>query len=251
MSKDVTKKEKKAPSAYVVIFLITVVVAVLTWIIPGGVYELDEAGNAIAGTYAGAESNPQGIWDIGMAPINGMNGAIAISLSIMLFGSFLQMMDESGAIKIYLSNIAKKFQTNYHVLIWVLVGTFIVGMIHRLDMNKIIDIVMQGAASVVPTALVVPMARGIQVLMSDGGITSTILHFGESALSSLPPVVFVLVCMVFYFAFASLMPSSTGLAAATMSIMAPLAVYEQSDAKRIGGTIWERKTLENFCSYPA
>ena len=107
----------------------------------------------------------------------------------------------------------------------VLVGTFIVGMIHHFDMNQIIDIVMQGAASVVPTALVVPMARGIQVLMSDGGITSTILHFGESTLSSLPPVVFVLVCMVFYFAFASLMPSSTGLAAATMSIMAPLAVF--------------------------
>ncbi len=427
MSKDVTKKEKKAPSAYVVIFLITVVVAVLTWIIPGGVYELDEAGNAIAGTFSSAESNPQGIWDIGMAPINGMTGAIAISLSIMLFGSFLQMMDETGAIKIYLSNIAKKFQSNYHVLIWVLVfimgmmgttegcyeegiiymlmfmpiimalgldtvvtvmiivfgtqggclasiinpfavgvasgiagispgegmltrivlfvvvlslisiyicryadkvkadptkssqyyrreedlkqypieldgdkkptkeqkysiivfimvfviliigcipwtslnenftffqdfvtwigdvpilgmilgkditafgdwyfgeisllvlvGTFIVGMIHHFDMNQIIDIVMQGAASVVPTALVVPMARGIQVLMSDGGITSTILHFGESTLSSLPPVVFVLVCMVFYFAFASLMPSSTGLAAATMSIMAPLAVF--------------------------
>lgn len=52
------------------------------------------------GTYHIVESNPQGIWDVFMAPITGMlgsgaiSGAIAISLTILLFGSFLEMMEK-------------------------------------------------------------------------------------------------------------------------------------------------------------
>ena len=61
------KKPFKAPNAYVIIFLFLVLAAVLTWIIPGGQYQLDESGNAIAGTYSQTESNPQGLWDIVMA----------------------------------------------------------------------------------------------------------------------------------------------------------------------------------------
>ena len=62
-----------------------------------------------------------------MAPLIGMignksvSGAIAISLHIMLFGSFLEMMDESGAIKLFLKKITIKNQKNVHILIAILV----------------------------------------------------------------------------------------------------------------------------------
>lgn len=108
-----------------------VAVAVLTWIIPGGQYQIDESGNAIAGTYTQAEANPQGLWDIIMAPIIGMcgnaqiSGAISISLCIMLFGSFLEIMNESGSIKLLLKRIANKSKDSYHKLIWILV--FVMG----------------------------------------------------------------------------------------------------------------------------
>ena len=125
------KKQIKSPNAYVIIFCIILAVAVLTWIIPGGQYQLDDSGNAIAGTYSQAENNPQGLWDVIMAPIVGMvgngqmSGAIAISLCIMLFGSFLEMMEETSAIKIFLKRIANKNKNNYRMLIWILV--FIMG----------------------------------------------------------------------------------------------------------------------------
>lgn len=425
-------KKKKSPNTYVIIFSVIVLVAVLSWFIPGGVYDLDEAGRAIAGTYHTAESNPQGLWDIFMAPIIGMigsksmAGAIAISLNIMIFGSFLEMMDESNSIKLYLKRITAKNQNNMYFLIAILViimgifgtvqgsyeegfvyllmfvpvilalgldtvvavmivvfgtqggclastinpfsvgiasdiagispgqglgmrvvmfvvfmaviiayichyakkikmnpekspqffrrkddlnefpvsnestemtkeqkrvlvifvltfvimiislvpwtslnpnwtffvnvtnfikeipiigtvlgqsmiplgewyfnevtmllivMTFVAGFILHYDIEKIINIFIRGAAGLVSTAFIVPLARGIQVVMDAGLITPTILHLGEASLSSLSPVVFVIVSLVFYFILASLIPSSTGLAAATMSIMSALAGF--------------------------
>lgn len=47
----------------------------------------------------------------------------------------------------------------------------------------------------------------------------------ESTLSSLPPVAFVIVALICYFLIACLIPSSTGLAAATMGIMASLSQF--------------------------
>ncbi len=54
------KKQFKSPNAYVIIFFIMAAVAILTWFVPGGKYELNEAGRAIAGTYSRADAKPQG-----------------------------------------------------------------------------------------------------------------------------------------------------------------------------------------------
>lgn len=106
-----------------------------------------------------------------------------------------------------------------------LVMSYIIGRIMKFETNKIVDIIIKGAAGLVSTAMIVAMARGIQVVMDDGAITPTILHLGESSLASLPPIAFVIVSLVFYFLIACLIPSSTGLAAATMAIMASLSRF--------------------------
>lgn len=429
------KKEKKGLNSYVVIFVVIAFMAILTWFIPGGEYELDEAGYAIAGTYKELPANPQGLWDVITAPIVGMvgngavSGAISISLYIMLFGSFLKMMEETGVIGFALTSVAKKFQKKPYILITILVfilsflgtsqgayeecaiyvslflpiflamgmdtitvvmisvfGTqigcaasainpfstgiasdiagisFGDGIIPRLilffvlsavvsvliswyaktvqshpeksvqfyrrdqdlkefsnseevgdtasdvkhmkglvivfvltfvimllalfpwtsinehftifasiaewvnttpvistvigssvvafgdwyfteltalmlvmcliagfmagyDLDKIINIIIKGAAELVSTALIVPMARGIQVIMTSGNITSTILHATEVTLGSLPVVIFVILAFVIYLIFACFLPSSTGLAGATISVMVPLGTF--------------------------
>jgi len=65
--------------------------------------------------------------------------------------------------------------------------------------------------------------------MDGGQITPTILHMCESTLSALPPVAFVIVALICYFLIACLIPSSTGLAAATMGIMAALSQFAGVD----------------------
>ena len=431
------KKKFKMPNTYVILFGVICFIAVLSWFVPGGAYELNANGDAISGTYHIVESNPQGIWDVFMAPITGMlgsggiSGAIAISLTILLFGSFLEMMEETGAVKTALKRITMKNQNNMHLLIailvcimaflgtlegayeegivyflmfvpvilalgldtvvaimivvlgtqagclastvnpfatgiasgiagisagdgmgmrvlmlvvftalviliinryadkikahpeksvqffrrkedlaefpvsanddltlsgrqkgalvifvltfaimivgcvpwtsinpdwtffeefvawigvtpvlrevlgaditpfgsWyfpeiamlVMVMTLLTGVIMRYKADKIIDTLVKGAAGLVSTAFVVPLARGIQVVMDGGQITPTILHMCESTLSSLPPVAFVIVALICYFLIACLIPSSTGLAAATMGIMASLSQFAGVD----------------------
>lgn len=427
------KKKFKSPNTYVIIFFVLIFVAILTWFIPGGQYELDEAGRAIGNTYSRVAANRQGLWDVIMAPIIGMVGneqvsaAITISLNVMLFGSFLEMMDTAGAINIALKNVAKKCQKNYYVLITVLtfimgifgtvqgayeegfvyllmflpiilalgldtivalmivifgtqagcaasivnpfstgiasgiagispgegiifrvliyvvllslcsfmicryakmvkdnpeksvqffrrykdleefagteedeqtlnkrqkkvfvifvltfaimiislvpwtslnenftffqsmtdwlnhspifgtilgndlvplgdwyfneinglliIMTIVSGLVMGYSIDKTISILIKGAAGLVSTAFIVPLARGIQVLMTSGNITATVLNMCEKTLGSLSPVVFLIVCFLVYLLLAAFIPSSTGLAAATMSIMAPLAVF--------------------------
>ena len=122
-----SKKRKSMPNTYVILFFIIVFIAVLTWFVPGGAYKLDKSGHAISGTYHLTASSPQGIWDMFMAPITGMLGsktisaAIPISLFIMLFGSFLEMVEQSGALKIGLRKVAILSQKNMLLLIAVLV----------------------------------------------------------------------------------------------------------------------------------
>ncbi|EOL49263.1 hypothetical protein RV11_GL001598 [Enterococcus phoeniculicola] len=427
------KRKFKSPNTYVIIFFVLILVAIMTWFIPGGQYQLDEAGRNVAGTYSRVAANRQGLWDVIMAPIIGMvgndqvSGAITISLNVMLFGSFLEMMDTVGAINIALKGVAKKYQTNYTVLITVLtfimgifgtvqgayeegfvyllmflpiilslgldtivalmivifgtqagcaasivnpfstgiasgiagispgegiifraltfvilvgfcsfmicqyakkvkknpknslqyfryqqdleefastdgdeeklsarqrkvfiifvmtflimivslvpwkslnanftifetmtnwlnnnvvtgsifgndliplgdwyfneinglliVMTIISGFIMGYSIDKTINILIKGAAGLVSTAFIVPLARGIQVLMTKGNITATVLNSCEKTLGSLPTILFVIICFIVYIVLATFIPSSTGLAAATMSIMAPLAVF--------------------------
>ena len=67
------KKGFALPSAYTILFILIVIVAIATWIIPAGKYDVDPDGAPIPGTYHRVDSNPQRIVvDSLMAPINGL-----------------------------------------------------------------------------------------------------------------------------------------------------------------------------------
>lgn len=77
-------KKFKMPTSFTTIIILTIAVAVLTFIIPAGQYEYKE-GMPVAGTYQVVTSNPQGLWDILKAPIEGFRGAIDIILFVFGF----------------------------------------------------------------------------------------------------------------------------------------------------------------------
>ena len=69
------KKGFKFPTAYTILFLLIILVAIGTWFIPAGQYDLNEDGEPIPGTYHRVEQNPQRILADGLqAPINGLYG---------------------------------------------------------------------------------------------------------------------------------------------------------------------------------
>ncbi len=56
-------------------------------------------------------------------------------------------------------------------------------------------------------------------------ITATILKWGENGLSGLPSQLFIILTYIFYLPMSFLIPSTSGLAGATMGIMAPLGEF--------------------------
>ncbi|MEG0750284.1 MAG: YfcC family protein [Carnobacterium sp.] len=420
------------PSSFTVLFLIIVAIAILTWFIPAGSYNTDDAGNIIAGTYHTVESHPQGIWEVFMSPVKGMlgtdttPGAIEVSLFIMVVGGFLGVVTKTGALDAGIASIVKAYKGKekklipvlmlifaiggttfgmgeetlafYPLILPVMVGvgfdtlvavaivlvgsqigvlastvnpfatgvasqalgispgegiiwrlilfivlyaastfyvyryavkvekdpdasfvaeqkeknidhfkihesqkeldarqknvmilfaltffimilglvpwtslnqnwTFferfnsflvdipvvgsllgagmvplgewyfqeitmlfflmavIIGLLYRLPEGEIVDAFMDGAKDLLSVALVVAIARGIQVVMNDGMITATVLHWGEEGLSGLSPVFFTILTYIFYIPMSFLIPSTSGLAAATMGIMGPLGGF--------------------------
>ncbi|VEE11804.1 arginine-ornithine antiporter [Streptococcus anginosus] len=435
------KKGFKMPSSYTVLMIIIAIMAVLTWIIPAGQYDADKSGNLITGTYKTVAQNPQGIWDVLMAPIRAMLGkeptsaAIDVSFFILMVGGFLGVVNETGALDVGIASIVKKYKGREKMLILVLMplfalggstygmgeetmafypllvpvmmavgfdsltavaiillgsqigclastlnpfatgiasatagvgtgdgivlrliffvvmtalGTYfvyryadkiqkdptkslvyshreedlkhfnvdavanvestlskkqkqvlvlfvltfvlmimsfipwtdlnvhvfenfnkwlvgipvigkivgtstsalgtwyfpegamlfavmgiIIGFVYRMKEDRFITVFINGAADLLGVALIVAVARGIQVIMNDGMITATILHWGEVGLKGLSSQVFIVLTYIFYLPMSFLIPSTSGLASATMGIMAPLGKFVNVQASLI------------------
>ena len=428
------KKGFKMPSSYTVLLIIIAIMAVLTWIIPAGQYKVDDGGAIIAGSYEAVKQNPQGIWDVLMAPINAMLGkaptsaAIDVAFFILMVGGFLGVVNETGTLDVGIASIVRKYKGREKMLILILMPLFalggttygmgeetmafypllvpvmmsvgfdsltgvaiillgsqigclastlnpfatgiasstagvslgegiilrlifwvvltglstwfvykyadkiqkdptksltyatreedmkffnvgedddnvnstltkkqkqvfvlfvltfvlmvlsfipwsglgikffdnfnswltglpvvgqiigsstaalgtwyfpegamlfafmgiLIGIVYGLKEEQIISSFMAGAADLLSVALIVAIARGIQVIMNNGMITDTILNWGKQGLSGLSPQVFIVLTYIFYLPMSFLIPSSSGLASATMGIMAPLGEF--------------------------
>lgn len=424
-------KKKKVPSSYAILFSIIFVMALLTWIVPAGAYQVDDANQLIPGTYHTIEQNQQGIWDVLKAPVIGMLGdeetsaAMPVSLFILVIGGFLGVVNATRSLDAGIGSIVEKhkgkeksliiilmilfslggttfgmseetlafyplllpimysigldslvavgiiligttvgvlastvnpFATGvasqaagispgqgifWRIVLWVIltavgimyvysyaskiekdtskslvydhreqdlkdfqmvetesmnknqkkvislfIGTFIImilglipwesinanltlfsslnkailgipvigkiigsdlpplgewyfteitilfmamsvviGYTYKMDENTIVRHFVAGAKDMIQVALIVAVARGIQVIMNDGNITATILHLGEQYLSQLPPVLFSILTYIFYIPMTFLIYSTSGLASATMGVMSSMAEF--------------------------
>jgi uncharacterized ion transporter superfamily protein YfcC len=142
--------EKKSrftlPSAYTILFVLIVLAAIATWIIPAGVYKLNESGEPIPGTYTEVASHPAKILvDSLTAPINGLYGienqkgninyyntgalfgAVDIALFILVIGGFLGVTMKTGAIQAGIARLVERMQGREKWLIPALMTVFALG----------------------------------------------------------------------------------------------------------------------------
>lgn len=64
-------KKFRMPTAYTILFLLLILVAAATWLIPAGSYDHGADGVPAAGTYHRVEPTPQGAGDVVLAPFRG------------------------------------------------------------------------------------------------------------------------------------------------------------------------------------
>lgn len=111
------------------------------------------------------------------------------------------------------------------ITVWFLISSLICGIIWRWEEMKFVALFLDGAKDMLGVALIIGITRGISVVMNDGGLTATLLHWGEESLQSLGPVAFADISTAFFAGLSFLIPSTSGLAALSMPIMAPIADF--------------------------
>lgn len=93
----------------------------------------------------------------------------------------------------------------------------------KLDEKHLVDSFIEGASSLVGVSLIIGLARGINMILNQGYISDTILHFLSSLVSGMNGILFVIMMIFVFFILGFLVPSSSGLAVLSMPIFAPLA----------------------------
>ena len=106
-----------------------------------------------------------------------------------------------------------------------LLFSIIIGVIGRMREAELTGTFVDGARDLLGVALIIGIARGITVIMNNGQITDTVLHWVERALGDTGEAAFAIVMFVLFLPLSFLIPSSSGLATLAMPITAPLAGF--------------------------
>ncbi len=110
-----------------------------------------------------------------------------------------------------------------------LLFAILIGLVARMGEGDLTTTFVDGARDLVGVALIIGIARGITVIMNNGQITDTVLHWAESALGDVGEGAFAVVMYTLFLPLSFLIPSSSGLATVSMPIMAPLADFAGAD----------------------
>jgi uncharacterized ion transporter superfamily protein YfcC len=106
-----------------------------------------------------------------------------------------------------------------------LLFAIIIGLIGRLSESELTTSFIDGARDLLGVALIIGIARGITVIMNNGKITDTILHWIEQSLGGTGEVGFLILMFLLFLPLSLVIPSTSGLATLAMPIMVPLASF--------------------------
>ena len=138
------------PSAFTVLFAVTVLVWLLAFVVPTGAYKVsEETGGPVPGSYAGVDAGlsfTDRLMQLFLAPVNGLYGikasdggfigpyesgelfgAAGVFLFVVAIGIFITMSLQTGAIDNGIAHVAKRFASRGAVLIVILMVLFSIG----------------------------------------------------------------------------------------------------------------------------
>ena len=134
-NKGVTKKNFgegfKVPHTLVIISIIILLVAVATYLVPGGAYEeiVNEAGKTVVvdGSFKYVDSQPQGIFDVLQAPIQGIIECAEIIAFLFIVGGAFNIITRTKAIDFGIVRIVNVFKGKEILIIPIIFFMFSIG----------------------------------------------------------------------------------------------------------------------------
>jgi len=115
MSEQKKKFRLKVPNTYLLIFSLLVLIAVLTWIIPGGKYErtiLNGREVVVPNSFKYVDSHPQGIFDLFISPLKGFVEAALIIGFVLIVGGAFNVLAKTDAINSFINKLARAYKTS-------------------------------------------------------------------------------------------------------------------------------------------
>ena len=124
---DQQESPEKGINAFVLMFLVIVIMTILTYILPAGQYDrMEQDGRTVVdpSSFQFVESTPVGILEMFNSVHLGLVEGSSIILFVFLFGGALGIMQRTGAIDSFIKFIAARFGTKEKILIPLLVLIF-------------------------------------------------------------------------------------------------------------------------------
>jgi uncharacterized ion transporter superfamily protein YfcC len=105
----------RVPNTYLLIFSLLVLIAGMTWIIPGGQYERAVVNGrevVVQNSFKYVESNPQGFFALFIAPLKGFVEAALIIGFILIVGGAFNVLAKTDAINSLINKLARAHRTS-------------------------------------------------------------------------------------------------------------------------------------------
>ena len=105
-----SKLKFRVPNTYLLIFSLLIIIAALTWIIPGGQYERTNINGrevVVQNSFKYIDNNPQGFFAIFIAPLKGFVEAAVIIGFVLIVGGAFNILAKTDAINSLIHKLAK------------------------------------------------------------------------------------------------------------------------------------------------
>jgi uncharacterized ion transporter superfamily protein YfcC len=105
------------------------------------------------------------------------------------------------------------------------IASVVVGVVARLGEKDVVRLIIQGASDMLGPAIVIMLAAGVSVIMTNTKTLDTILNSMEQLTSGASAGAFAVITLVVNIPLAFLIPSSSGHATLAMPLLAPLSDF--------------------------
>lgn len=154
----------KMPNIFVILFVILILCAVATYIVPSGQYDLSEEGVIVPDSYAQIDQSPASIMDVFRSLHIGMVESSAIIFGLLFTGGAFAVIEATGSINGAISEAVRKGGTKKYYLLSIVMIIF--------GVSGVVGVITSEVIAFIPIGLLV--ARALR-LDSVTGLAITIV----------------------------------------------------------------------------
>ncbi|MGZ3853365.1 MAG: YfcC family protein [Flavisolibacter sp.] len=125
-------------------------------------------------------------------------------------------------------------------------SSILIALVARIKEKVFVQEFIKGAETLINVAFIVGIARGVTIVLNEGHVSDSIIHFTAGLVNGMSPVVFILLLLLFYIVFSIFIQSSSGMAVLTMPIIGALAVIVNIPGREIVNAYMYGMTLMAF-----